>query len=126
MRTTSKNSQPRKAQARGRSARPRPAAAAQPVVYVLSDSTGNLARHMLAALLTQFPPGSIVPQYYTFLRTEHRLAEVLERIKSRPGPICHAMISEAFKRRVADFCKRERIPHRDLTRGLEQFLFVAF
>jgi hypothetical protein len=95
------------------------------VIYVLSDSTGNLARHMLAALLTQFPAGSIAPHFHTFLRTEHRLAGVLERIKARPGPICHAMVSEAFKSRVADFCKRERLPQHDLTGGLERFLSRA-
>src|SRR5215204_3870841 len=32
------------------------AAGAAALVHVLSDSTGNLARHMMTAFLTQFPP----------------------------------------------------------------------
>jgi hypothetical protein len=34
------------------------------------EQAGNLARHVLAALLTQFPPDSVSPYYYTFIRND--------------------------------------------------------
>jgi regulator of PEP synthase PpsR (kinase-PPPase family) len=89
---------------------------------VLSDSTGNLARHMLAALLTQFPADSVSPHFHTFIGTERRLDEILGRIRERPGAVCHAVVSEKLKRRIADFCRATRLPHHDLTGGLVQFL----
>lgn len=105
-----------------KSAAPKPRPVAPSVIYVLSDSTGNLARHMLVAALTQFPPAAVSAEYHTFLRTEHRLSAVLEQIKTRPGAVCHAMVSESAKRKVARFCTRERIPHHDLTGGLARFV----
>jgi [pyruvate, water dikinase]-phosphate phosphotransferase / [pyruvate, water dikinase] kinase len=95
---------------------------ATPVVHVLSDSTGNLARHTLAALLTQFPPGSLAPRYHAFIRTRQRLADVFEQIRHRPGPVCHAVVSETVKRQISDFCQAADLPHHDLTAGTVQFL----
>src|SRR4051812_46406076 len=94
-----------RSRARARKVSPTASApAAPPDVYVLSDSTGGLARHMLAAFLTQFPPDAIAPHFHTFIRGEHRLGEILEAIRARPGAICHAMVSDAFKKRIAAFC----------------------
>src|SRR4051794_2884 len=81
---------PRKADAAGDST--------PPDVYILSDSTGSLARHMLAAFMTQFPIDSIAPHFHTFIRGEKRLGEILEHIKARPGAICYAMVSDALKK----------------------------
>jgi regulator of PEP synthase PpsR (kinase-PPPase family) len=92
------------------------------VVHVISDSTGNLARHMLAALLTQFPPGSIAPEFHAFVRTPQRLEDVLDAVRGRPGAVCHAVVAEALKCRIAEFCRAAKIPHHDLTGGLTKFL----
>src|SRR3954463_15364709 len=81
-----------------------------PVVYILSDSTGNLARHMLAAFITQFPTDAIAPQFHTFIRGEHRLDEVLHKIQEKPGAVCHAMVSDPFKERIAAFCRKTGLP----------------
>src|SRR3954452_22271803 len=89
-------------------------AAPPPIVYVLSDSTGNLARHLLAAPCTQFPPGSFSTHFHTFLRDAQRLEHVLELVRVRPGPICHAFVSTEFKRRVAAFCETARLAQHDL------------
>jgi regulator of PEP synthase PpsR (kinase-PPPase family) len=97
-------------------------ASAPATVHVLSDSTGNLARHMLSALLTQFPHGSVSTRYYTLLRTGHRLAGALDKIRQHPGPVCHAVVSPDHKQQIADFCQAENILQHDLTAGLNQFL----
>jgi regulator of PEP synthase PpsR (kinase-PPPase family) len=91
-------------------------------LYVLSDSTGNLARHMLAAMLTQFPKGSAHVHFRTFVRSPQPLDEVLAQVRAHPGGICHAMVSAAFKQRIAEFCHSANLPHHDLTGGLVDFL----
>ena len=102
-----------------------PASVAPPIVYILSDSTGNLARHMLAAFITQFPADSIAPQFHTFIRGEYRLDEVLRKIQDKPGAVGHAMVSEPFKEKIAAFCRKAGLPHCDLTGGVVKFLSQA-
>jgi regulator of PEP synthase PpsR (kinase-PPPase family) len=100
-------------------------AAVPPVVYVLSDSTGNLARHMLAALSTQFPAAAFTTRFHTFIRSADRLKQVLDLVRERPGPICHALVSADFKERVSAFCKSARLENHDLTGGALEFLARA-
>jgi [pyruvate, water dikinase]-phosphate phosphotransferase / [pyruvate, water dikinase] kinase len=111
---------------RPRSAPPtRPGPAAPRDLYVLSDSTGGLARHMLAAFMTQFPTDAFAVHFHTFIRGEHRLGEILEIIRARPGAICHAMVSDAFKRTIAAFCRKTGLAQCDLTGGVVDFLAAA-
>lgn len=95
------------------------------VVHVLSDSTGNLARHMLAAFVTQFPPDCLTTRFHTFIRGEDRLDEVLGLIKANPGAVCHAMVSDRFKQKIAAFCREAGLPQCDLTGGVVGFLSQA-
>jgi regulator of PEP synthase PpsR (kinase-PPPase family) len=101
------------------------APAKPPVIYVLSDSTGNLARHLLTALSTQFPPASFTTHFHPFLRDPQRIEHVLDLVRARPGPICHAFVSDDFKQRVAAFCKAAKLTHHDLTGGTVDFLAQA-
>lgn len=107
--------------ARRSAARLRPASATQ-AVYVVSDSTGNLARHMLTAFLTQFPPAALDVRFETFVRTQARLDEILDRARQKRAAICHAVVSDDFKGAISRFCKKAKLPCHDLTGGIVQFL----
>src|SRR5689334_6395327 len=91
-------------------------------VVVLSDSTANLARHLLAAVLTQFPPGAAAVRFESFVRTPARVDEVLRAACPGVAGVCHAIVSAALKRRVASHCAKAGIPCFDLTAGVVQFL----
>jgi regulator of PEP synthase PpsR (kinase-PPPase family) len=95
------------------------------VLYVLSDSTGNLARHMLTAMLTQFPADALEIRFEPFIRSEARLDEVLASVRGRPGPVCHAVVSASFKGKITGFCREAGLAHHDLTQGLMSFLTEA-
>lgn len=92
------------------------------IVHVLSDSTGNLAHHMLAALLTQFPPESFRIRFWTFLRTPSLLAQALDGVFSEGGIIIHAVVADSAKAQIAEFCRIKRIPCKDLTGLFVEFL----
>jgi hypothetical protein len=77
---------------------------------------------MLAAMLTQFPQGAAHVHFRTFVRSQDRLDEILAQVSDHPGGICHAMVSPAFKERIAEFCQSANLPHHDLTGGLVDFL----
>lgn len=94
-------------------------------VYVMSDSTGNLARHMIGAALTQFPADSQRVVYENFLRTPERLSAVLEKAATEAAAVCHAFVADAVKSNIARFCKKKKLPCYDLTGGLGDFLAEA-
>jgi regulator of PEP synthase PpsR (kinase-PPPase family) len=95
------------------------------IVHVLSDSTGNLAQHMLAALLTQFPPGSFETRYWTFLRTSEQLARALDGVAEQGGIIMHAVVSPQMKEQIAEFCRKRKVHCKDLTGLFVEFMAEA-
>lgn len=98
---------------------------ARPVVHVLSDSTGNLARHMIAAFMTQFPPEALSVRFRAFVRAERELALALEDVRREPGAVCHAMVCADMKQRIAEFCRAANLPCHDLTGSAMAFLAAA-
>lgn len=95
------------------------------LVHILSDSTGNLAHHILAALLTQFPQEAFETRSWTFLRTSEQLASALERVGQEGGVIMHAVVSERAKEQIAAFCRKNKVHCKDLTGGFVEFLAEA-
>src|SRR3954447_24343257 len=91
-----------------------PAANVARELVVLSDSTANLARHVLAAVLTQFPPGAASVRFESFARTPARVDEVLRAAGPGVAGVCHAIVAGALKRRVAAQCAKAGIPCSDL------------
>jgi regulator of PEP synthase PpsR (kinase-PPPase family) len=122
-----KRSAPRKAPAEHRKATAisRKAPADPTPLYVLSDSTGNLARHMVTTFLTQFPPETFQVQLNPFVAEAGRWADVLETISGRRGVVMHAVVSQELKSKIASYCQRMEIPCCDMTGSLVDFLSVA-
>jgi hypothetical protein len=89
---------------------------------MLSDSTGNLARHMLTAFMTQFPPDAFTLHMRTFVDNPRRLEEVLSEIEARPGILFHAVVSSEAKRTIIQRCHAAAVPQSDLTGGFVDFL----
>jgi [pyruvate, water dikinase]-phosphate phosphotransferase / [pyruvate, water dikinase] kinase len=106
----------------GPATRRRRQASARPVIYVLSDSTGNLARHMLTAFLTQFEANTLSVHFKTFIRSEAQLNDVLDKARGDQAVVCHAMVSPRFKKDIASFCRKANLPCADLTGGIVEFL----
>ena len=106
-------------------ARPAPAEAAPRAVYVLSDSTGNLPRHMLGAFLTQFPAGTFAVRARNFLDSPQKLEAALAEVAAAPGVVLHAVVEPATKRLIERRCRALRLPQCDLTGPFVQFLAQA-
>ena len=93
----------------------------KPVIHVLSDSTANLSRHMLTAVLTQFPADSVRLEFHSFTRTADQIDAAIGQLKGK-AIVCHALVSPELKARVAKICKAGKFPAHDLTGGLATFL----
>lgn len=107
------------------SSRARSSAPHKPTVLVLSDSTGNLGRHILTALLTQFPANAVALRFENFIRNEAQVAVALDPTKLNAQAVCHAMVSAKLKRAVADRAHEIGLPCYDLTGGVVEFLSRA-
>jgi [pyruvate, water dikinase]-phosphate phosphotransferase / [pyruvate, water dikinase] kinase len=94
-------------------------------VFVLSDSTGNLARHVLTAVLTQFPAESISLRFENFIRDDKRIDNLLIEAREHKAAVCHAMVSDRLKQRIKTRCSAARLRCFDLTGGLVEFLEKA-
>jgi regulator of PEP synthase PpsR (kinase-PPPase family) len=95
------------------------------LLYVLSDSTGNLPRHMVAAFLTQFPRDTFDVRPRNFLDTAGKLEAVFDEIRAHPGIVLHALVDPATKWRVAEHCLRLKLHACDLTGPFVEFLAHA-
>lgn len=102
-----------------------PAGGGPRVVYLLSDSTGNLPRHMLAAFLTQFPPGTFVMRARVFLDSPQKLEAAFAEIAAAPGVVMHAVVDPAAKGLIVARCKDLGAAQCDLTGSFVQFLAEA-
>ena len=91
-------------------------------IHLLSDSTGNLAQHMLTAFLTQFPARSFDVRRHNFLATPALTQAALGHVKTAPGIVFHAVVSPESKKLIADTCAALKLPARDLTGEFVDFL----
>ncbi len=94
-------------------------------LYILSDSTGNLARHMVTTFLTQFPTGAFQLQLKPFVGEPGRLAAALSGISDRRRIVFHAVVSPKLKREIARHCQEMEIACCDLTGPTVEFLATA-
>ena len=91
-------------------------------LYVLSDSTGNLAQHMLTAILTQFPREAFAVRVKTYLSTEPKLAAALDEAAREAAIVFHAVVAPAAKEAIARRCTAAGIASCDLTGQFVEFL----
>jgi len=94
-------------------------------MFVLSDSTGNLARHVLTAVLTQFPAEAISLRFENFVRNDKRLDQLLNEAKQQNAAVCHAIVSDRIKQRIKRACRTARLRCFDLTGGVVDFMEKA-
>ena len=84
-------------------------------IHVLSDSTGNLGRHVLTAILTQFPADAFRLEMRSFIRSPKQIEDVFQQIQAAPGVVFHGMLDHAHKEQIEQACKKLGIGCCDLT-----------
>ena len=94
-------------------------------LYILSDSTGNLPRHMVTSFLTQFPGGAFQVEMRPFVSEPRRMTETFAAISARPGIIFHAVVSRDLKIEIAGRSQKAGSPCCDLTGPAVEFLAGA-
>jgi [pyruvate, water dikinase]-phosphate phosphotransferase / [pyruvate, water dikinase] kinase len=97
-------------------------------LFVISDSTGNLANHNLTAVLTQFPQGTFSPRPVNFvshLTIDPHLPLIQKTFQETGGAVVHAVVDPKLKQKIEAACAQEKIPCFDLTGPFADFLARA-
>lgn len=83
------------------------------LLYLISDSSGNLLEHFFNAILTQFPREQFEIRTIPFVKDRKGLCAELD--PRRPGVVFHAVVSAELKSAVAEECQKRKLPAWDVT-----------
>lgn len=91
-------------------------------VHLISDATGTLARHVVNAVLTQFPGLQVRQLYHVFQNRKDEVEKTIRTFKRRRHLVFFALLDPEHKQLIHDACLRMKIPHFDLTGSIVQFI----
>jgi regulator of PEP synthase PpsR (kinase-PPPase family) len=91
-------------------------------IYASSDSTTNLIRHILAALLTQFPVGALDVRYESFITSEADLQRIFGGDGPKPRAVLHAVVSPELKDLIEHHSRQLKAACWDITGPTASFL----
>jgi regulator of PEP synthase PpsR (kinase-PPPase family) len=91
-------------------------------LHLISDATGTLARHVVNAVLTQFPGLRVTQLYHVFQKRKDEVEKTIQTFKRRNHLVFFALLDPGCKRLIHDACVRMKIPHFDLTGSIVQFI----
>jgi regulator of PEP synthase PpsR (kinase-PPPase family) len=74
-------------------------AATETSIHVITDGTGGLPRHILAAVLSQFPNLNSAPQYHIFCDSTDQVDRELRKIQCK-SIVLHALANPTTKQHL--------------------------
>lgn len=90
-------------------------------IFVISDSAGETASKLAAAIMAQFPSVDFSLYRKTFVKEESRLKEALEDAKRENAMVLHTIISKELVKTALAFFEENAIYHFDiLTSPIEE------
>jgi [pyruvate, water dikinase]-phosphate phosphotransferase / [pyruvate, water dikinase] kinase len=91
-------------------------------LHLISDATGTLARHMISAVMTQFPQLNVKQVYHVFNNRKDEIEKTIRTFKRRDHLVFFALLDPEAKQAIHSACVERKIPHYDLTGSLVQFI----
>lgn len=91
-------------------------------LHIISDATGTLARHMINAVLTQFPQLNVKEIFHIFKNRKDEIEKTIQTFKRRNHLVFFALLDPECKQAIHDACSAMKVPHYDLTGSLVQFI----
>ncbi len=85
-----------------------------PVIFILSDGTGETASTMVKAAIVQYDGHDIQIVRSRNIRTAEQLESLFDDVKERRGMVIHTFASELMRKRVAELAKTQAVIALDL------------
>lgn len=97
-----------------------------PVIYIVSDSTGETAATMIRAALVQYPQNEVTIVRCKNVRTEEQAERIVEECFERRGMIAFTTASASLRTKIRELAAAKGIPAVDLLDPLLKTLDVFF
>lgn len=91
-------------------------------IYLISDSTGELAERFTNAIISQFPEDRIVVDKYSFVRDAAEAERLIGHFEAKGAILFHTVLSPDLKRDITRLSASRRIPSYDLTGTATDFV----
>lgn len=86
----------------------------KPLVYIVSDSTGETAEFVVKAVASQFNSGQVELQREPFLSNVERLQKVVREAAERKGMIAYTLVLPQLRQAIIEEAKKYNLPIVDL------------
>lgn len=77
---------------------------------MVSESSGQTVKHAASTALSKFNDVEVKKYHWPMMRTEDLLAEVLEKIKEKPGVVLYTISNNILRDKLKKFCLEQKIP----------------
>ena len=86
----------------------------KPLVYIVSDSTGETAEFVVKAVASQFNSGQVELQREPFLSNVERLQKVVREAAERKGMIAYTLVLPQLRQAIIEEAQKYNLPIVDL------------
>ncbi len=84
-------------------------------VYLISDSTGELAERFTNAIVSQFPNDSITLKKFNFVERVDEAEKIILKLSKKDGVLFHTVMSKDLKAAIERLSRKKGLPSFDLT-----------
>ena len=79
-------------------------------IHLISDATGETVNGLARAAIAQFADVEAVEHFWSLVRNERQVDQVLAGIEANTGAVLYTLVDEALRTRLADGCRRLQVP----------------
>ncbi len=79
-------------------------------IHLVSDATGETVNGVARAAIAQFADVEAVEHFWSLVRNERQVDQVLAGIEANAGAVLYTLVDEKLRTRLADGCRELQVP----------------
>ena len=79
-------------------------------IHLISDATGETVNGLARAAIAQFADVEAVEHFWSLVRNERQVDQVLAGIEANTGAVLYTLVNETLRARLADGCRKLQVP----------------
>ena len=79
-------------------------------IHLVSDATGETVNGVARAAIAQFADVEAVEHFWSLIRNERQVDQVLAGIEANAGAVLYTLVDETLRTRLADGCRELQVP----------------
>ena len=79
-------------------------------IHLISDATGETVNGLARAAIAQFADVEAVEHFWSLVRNERQVDQVLAGIEANTGAVLYTLVDETLRTRLADGCRELQVP----------------